>query len=144
MTIAVEEGHNGATPGPSPSERSFGLTIGGLFLALAGLRWLLGSGATVSAGLAAIGAVLALSGLLFPVILAGPKRYWMKLGDLMAAIVTPIVMLAIFVALFVPIGLWFRAIGRDALGRRRKPDGDGYWVARDPPGPDPATMINQF
>ena len=147
MSLAAENddgaGHDFGHGKPL-SDRKFGLTLGALFLALAAVRWLIGSGATVSAAMAGLGAVLVVLGVAAPALLGWPNRAWMKLGLLMAAVVTPVVMLVIFALIFVPIALVFRARGRDALGLRRKPADASYWVMRDPPGPAPETMIHQF
>lgn len=127
-----------------PSNRKFGLTLGALFIALAAVRWWMGSGVTLCAVLAGVGAVLVCLGVVWPALLAWPNRAWLKLGLVMAAVVTPLVMLLIFTAMFVPLALLMRLRGRDALGLRRKQAGQSYWVERQPAGPDPATMIHQF
>ena len=44
----------------------------------------------------------------------------------------------------VPIGLMMRANGRDPLRLKLDSKADSYWIPRDPPGPAPESMINQF
>ncbi len=48
-----------------------------------------------------------------------------------------------FFLIIVPLGLVMRALGLDPLRLRREPAAASYWIARDPPGPAPATMKNQ-
>ena len=144
MTAGAHESFDDFGDIAGPSNHKFGLTLGALFLAFAGIRWLLGSGVGFVGTLAGIGAVLVLLGAVAPALLKWPNQAWMKLGVIMAAIVTPLVMLIIFSLVFVPFALVMRLRGRDALGLRRKPAGASYWVERQPPGPAPETMIHQF
>jgi Saxitoxin biosynthesis operon protein SxtJ len=59
-------------------------------------------------------------------------------------VVNPIVLGLIFLTTIVPIGLIMRACGHDPLRLKRDPQASTYWVKREPPGPAPETMINQF
>jgi hypothetical protein len=128
----------------SSSERGFGLTVGGILLLIALVRaWLYGLG-WVQYGLGGIGLALLALGLIAPGSLRGANRAWMKLGMLLSRLVNPIVLLLIYATTMVPIGLLMRATGRDPLRLRLDPKADSYWIARDPPGPAPETMINQF
>ena len=127
-----------------PSNRKFGLTLGGLVLALAVARWHAGSTALMFGSLTGLGALLVTLGALAPGSLSWPNRAWLHLGFVLAAVMTPVIMLIIFVSVFVPLALVMRLRGRDQLTLRRKPAGAGYWVERRPPGPEPRTMIHQF
>ena len=49
----------------------------------------------------------------FPKILVVPNRLWNKFGNFLGMIISPIVMLFIFVSTFLPIGLIFKALGKD-------------------------------
>ena len=51
---------------------------------------------------------------------------------------------AVFFLCVTPIGLILRLVGKDVLSLRRRADLSSYWIARDPPGPAPGTMTNQF
>jgi hypothetical protein len=37
-----------------------------------------------------------------------------------------------------------RALGKDPLRLRRDPEAKTYWIDREPPGPAPETMTEQF
>jgi hypothetical protein len=69
---------------------------------------------------------------------------WFRLGVLLHAIVSPLVMAAIFFILVTPIALLRRMTGRDALGLRFVPEAKSYWVPREPPGPEPESLRNQY
>ncbi|MDX6751352.1 SxtJ family membrane protein [Geminicoccaceae bacterium 1502E] len=128
-----------------PSERSFGLTVGGILLALGLLRGLSGSGFDRPAlALVTIGGLLALAGLVAPRFLAPLNRAWTRLGLVLFKVVNPVVMLLIYATTVVPIGLLMRLAGKDPLRLRKEPAAASYWIDRDPPGPAPETMINQF
>ena len=49
-----------------------------------------------------------------------------------------------YFGIFTPTAWVMRWAGRDALKRRFEPGVRTYWVERDPPGPDPAGLPNQF
>lgn len=133
------------------SDRGFGLTVGGILLAIALVRVGLGwwSSGAVHLGwfewaLGGVGAVLVVLGLVAPAILAPLNRGWTKLGLLLFKVVNPIVLGLIFLVTIVPIGLIMRASGKDLLRQKFDPDAKSYWIERDPPGPAPDSMPQQF
>src|SRR5438128_2708044 len=84
------------------------------------------------------------SGTRRPAVMRPLNVIWFRLGLLLGAIVTPIVMGLLYVTTFVPTSLILRLAGRDLLGLEREPDRASYWVARDPPGGGQSTMKRQF
>ena len=126
------------------SDRGFGLTVGGILLLIALVRSYLHGLGWVQYGLGGIGLGLILLGLDAPGSLSVLNRAWMKLGLLMFKVVNPIVLVLIYGVAMVPIGLLMRLTGRDPLRLKLDPAADSYWIPRDPPGPAPETMINQF
>jgi len=59
-------------------------------------------------------------------------------------LVVSFTLLAIFYFLLLaPVGLFFRLIGRDALGRKFDPTADSYWLQRNPPE-NPERYFQQF
>lgn len=133
------------------SDRGFGLTVGGILLAIALVRVGLGwwSSGAVTLGwfewtLGGIGAALVVFGLVAPSLLAPLNRGWTKLGLLLFKIVNPIVLGLIFALTIVPIGLLLRAFGKDPMCLSFEPDAKSYWIERDPPGPAPDSMPQQF
>lgn len=127
------------------SDRSFGLTVGGILMAIGALRFGLSQELkNLEIALIAVGGALVVLALVAPGLLSSLNKAWMRLGLLLSKIVTPIVMGLIYYTTVVPIGLIFRALGKDLLNIRKDPLAESYWVVRDPPGPEPETMKNQF
>ncbi len=143
--LAPHEAASTAEEIAGPSNRSFGLIVGGIMLAIAGLSYFVGghSGWLVRI-FTLVGAPLVLLGIIWPAILTTPNRLWMKFGLLLGMIMTPIIMGLLYLITFIPIGLVMRARGHDPLRRNKRSPEESYWVVREPPGPDPKTMPNQF
>ena len=125
-----------------PSNRSFGWTFTFIFVA-AGLYGLWQGGAALSWLLAAA-AVMALVTYMRDAWLAPLNRAWMKLGELMGRVVSPIVLGIIFFGVFTPVGLAMRLFGRDAMARQFDRRLNSYWVDREPPGPAEGSYRNMF
>jgi hypothetical protein len=125
-----------------PSNRSFGWTFTGFFILAGGYG--LWHGGAASLPMLALAAVLALVTLTRAAWLTPLNRAWMKLGELMGRMVSPLVLGVIFFAVFTPVGLLMRAFGRDAMCRRFEPARRSYWVKRDPPGPADDSYRNMF
>jgi len=126
----------------SSSDRSFGLVFAGFFALLTLHNWW-------RAGRAwpvelAIATVFLAAALLRPTLLHWPNRAWTKLGALLGAIVTPIVMALLFFLVVTPVGLLMRLAGKDTLRRYGPRKGDSYWIVREPPGPSRESMREQF
>ncbi len=127
------------------TDRAFGLTVGGILLTIAAVRlWLFDAGQTSTIALAAPGTLLVLCAFIAPKFLAPFNAIWTKFGLLLAMVVNPIIMAIMYFVLFVPIGLGMKVFGRDALRQRPQPDAETFWIKRDPAGPEPKTMTNQF
>lgn len=124
------------------SERGFGLVFAAVF-ALVGLWPLTGDGPPRWWALATAGgfAVVALAA---PAVLAPLNRRGFGIGLPLRRVVDPIVMGIVFYAAVTPTALVMRLLGKDLLERRFDPKAETYWIQRDPPGPAPETMRNQF
>jgi hypothetical protein len=128
-----------------PSNRSFGLTVGGIMVALALFgTWRHHELRPLYIALIVIGVPLILAALVRPEILSKPNRAWMQLGLVLFKIVNPVVMFLIFALAVVPVGLVMRLRGKDPLRLRREPAAASYWIERRPPGPAPESMVEQF
>jgi hypothetical protein len=91
-----------------------------------------------------IAAAFALVTLIKPTLLSGLNRLWMKFGVLLGKVVSPIALGVLFYLVFTPIGLLMRLTGKDPLRLKFDRAGDSYWIRREPPGPPPKSMTNQF
>ena len=124
------------------SDRSFGIVFAVVF-AIIGLWPLLGSG-QVRIWALGIAVAFILAALARPGLLAPLNRLWTRFGLLLHKVVSPLIMGMLFYLTVTPIGLLMRAFGKDPLRLRPNPDAASYWIERDPPGPAPETMKNQF
>ena len=68
----------------------------------------------------------------------------MKFGLLLAAIISPVMLGLVFYLCITPIGFLMRLFGKDPLRLRLEPEADTYWIRREPPGPPPESLKNQF
>jgi len=109
-----------------PSDRKFGWTFAAVFLLV---------GAVYHPWLIALAGVIAIITLTRAEWLAPAKRAWMKLGDILGRIVSPIVLGVIYFLIFTPVAVAMRLAGRDALKLRLERALPTYWIRRDPPGP---------
>lgn len=69
---------------------------------------------------------------------------WFKFGLLLYKVVNPVVMGLLYYTTIVPTGLAMRMCGKDPLNRTFDREAKTYWIERDPPGPEPESMKNQF
>lgn len=125
-----------------PSDRSFGLLIAVVFSLVGAWLFWRGSGlAVVAFGLAAL---LMLVAMAFPRLLHALNSAWMRFGLLLNAVVSPVVMGAIFFGLLTPMAVVMRLRGRDVLNRKFDAARESYWIRRDPAGPDGSSFARQF
>ena len=124
------------------SDRSLGFTFAAFFALLAVWPWLRHK--SFHSGWLILSAVFLLIGWLAPGLLHPVARLWAGLGRLLQRIVNPIVTSLIFYLVFVPMGLVFRLLGKDPLRMKIERNAETYWMRRNPPGPAPQTMRNQF
>ena len=125
-----------------PSERKFGFTFAGVFLVIALLPALFGGHLRWWAiGLALVFFVLAR---VAPHLLKTPNLLWFRLGLLLHKIVNPLVLGALFLLVVTPLAIIMRLLGKKLLNRSYDPTARTYWIAREPPGPEPESIHNQF
>ena len=124
------------------SDRSFGIVFAIFFslVALSPMRqqrplrwWAL-----------ALGLLFLAIALARPVLLRPMNRLWTQLGLLLGRVVSPVVAGLLFFLVVTPLGLLFRALGKDPLCLARNPEVHSYWINRHPPGPQPNSMLDQF
>lgn len=138
----LHESLHGDEETAGPSERSFGLTLGVVFVLLAAL--LLWRGSNLWPAPLGVALVFLALAAFAPGQLRTLNRLWLKFGLVLHAVVNPIVMGVLFYLVVMPFGVVARLVGKDFLHLRFEPDAKTYWVERRPPGPEPETMRNQF
>ena len=125
-----------------PSDRMFGFSFAAIFSGLA--LWMLWQG---EAGIGASSLVVAIAllsvALSRPALLAPLNRLWSRIGALLQAVVSPLVMAILFYGIITPIGVLLRLLGQDPLQRRIEPTLPSYWIARRPAKPQ-TRMKDQF
>lgn len=124
------------------SNRFFGIVFS-IFFGIVGLFPLAHESAPHLWALAVAAAFLVVA-LVKPSLLRPLNRVWTKLGVLLSKLARPIAMGIIFYLVVTPLGFLARLSGRDLLRLRFDRDAKSYWIKREPPGPAPETMRNQF
>jgi len=119
----------------------FGLLMAAILLAI-GLWPLLTPGRAPRPGLVACSAAIALLSAARPGALATPFRAWMRLGHVLGAVSSRVVLTLLFFVIFLPVGLAMRVRGRDPLRRRFDADAESYLQASEPR--DVSHMDNPF
>jgi hypothetical protein len=113
----------------APSERKFGLTLGGILALIAIVKLIERSP----------------WGLLWgPRHLAVPNRIWLKLGLGLHRIVNPVIMAILFYGTILPIGVLMRLLGKDPLRLRLDKTAASYWLTRSDERPPSEAMRQQF
>ena len=94
---------------------------------------------SVAIALALVGIVLVRPAVLHPLNLA-----WAQLSLLLSRVMNPMVVGLVFFVAVTPLALILRLLGKDPLRLRFDPAASSYWLRRQPPGPAPESMSNQF
>jgi hypothetical protein len=124
------------------SNRTLGLTFGVVFLIVGLYPWMFG-GPIRWWGVVA-SAAFVLVALLVPGVLRPLNTAWTRLGLLLHRITSPIVLGIMFFLVVTPTGFLMRLLGKDMLRLRMDRGAPSYWIERQPPGPKPDTLSNQF
>ncbi len=130
MTSGLHEDFKRTAEQPKASERSFGLVFSAVFALIAFLplwdghpvRWWAAGVAVAFLGLARLA----------PRTLVLPNRLWMKFGELLHHIVSPVVMSLLFIVAVVPTAIILRLMGRDPLRLKFDKKAVTYWQKREP------------
>jgi len=124
------------------SEKSFGIVFAVVFTLIA--LWPLFQGLSVRWWALAVAGVFLIAAFVAQPLLKPLNILWFKFGMLLYKFVNPIVMGLLYYTTIVPTGLIMRACGKDPLNRAFDAEANSYWIERDPPGPEPDSMKNQF
>lgn len=111
--------------------REFGLIVGGIVFVLGGWEILRVSFSPAVGLFFGFGIFLIVVGVVFPKMLAPLYRVWMAIGILLGVIVSPLILLLLFIILIIPMGLLRRVFGDDPLKRSLEKSATTYWVPHD-------------
>jgi len=76
-----------------------------------------------------------------PSILSSFYKIWVKIGGFIGAIMSRVIMALLFYAMFTPIALILKLLGKDLLGKKLDKSSPSYWIKRDA---QPGSLKNQF
>jgi hypothetical protein len=142
MTGGIHEDFSREASARGSSDRSFGWVFTGFFALLAFLPLLRGKPLR-SWALGVSGGFLLLA-LVRPRLLHPLNRLWTRLAVLISKVTNPIMTGLMFYVLFTPVAIVLRLLGKDLLRLKGQPAAKTFWIPREPPGPAPETMRNQF
>jgi hypothetical protein len=127
----------------SPQDlRKFGLTVGSVLIIIGCL--LLWKQKPSQFYFLSIGAVLLLSGLLFPSILRPLNKAWMTLAVLLGWVMTRVILSLLFYIVITPISLIARISGKHFLDIKIDKSRASYWEKRKNVPLSPADYERQF
>ncbi len=127
--------------GPS-SERSFSIVMAAALSGLGTINWW--HDGRVWSWLLGAAAGFLVVGYFFAAALKPLNWIWFKFGLLLHSVVNPVIMGLVFYGAVLPTGIAMRAMGKDLLRLKAEPEFNSYWIKREPPGPAPETMKDQF
>ena len=110
------------------SNRSFGLLFFAVFLIL-GL-WPLKNGENLNIYFIITSVIFLLLGLINSKVLSPLNKSWIKLGEILVAIIAPIVMVLVYFLILTPVSLIVRIFGKDLLGLKFLKEKETYWIKR--------------
>ncbi len=125
-----------------PSNKKFGLTFAIIFFVIGLFLW--HKKAAVVFWPLALSATFLCSGLFMPKSLNALNLLWLKFGLLLHRLTSPIILAVMFYLLITPMGILMRVFGRCPIDKNFNVQLNSYWIVRNPPGPDPESMRNQF
>jgi hypothetical protein len=106
-------------PGSAPTERSFGLSIGGIGLVVATVLWWRGY-PRLGTAVFALGTLLLILALTAPSLLKLPNFLWWRFSRALAWVNTRIVLTLFFAAVLTPVGVIMRLVGRNPLSASKE------------------------
>jgi hypothetical protein len=124
------------------SDRSFGIVFTVFCAIVALVQFWLDSNAFWGWLVAA--AVFAGFALFYSRALRPLNALWFRFGMLLHHVMSPLILGIMFFAVFTPIGLWMRLVGKRPLNLRFDAAADSYWVHRKPPAPERGSFDRQF
>lgn len=142
MSSSHHEVNKSEEPAPTASNRSVGIVLGIAFCVI-GAWPLLSVAPPRDWALAIAGTLIALA-LIWPRALTPVAWLWLGLGRVLHVVVSPLIMGLVYCVAVIPTGLYVRLSGKDPLRLQFDPDAASYWIERDPPGPDPKSLSQQF
>ena len=111
------------------TERSFGVSVGGVLALIAAVSWWRGH-ETMPMVAGTVAAVLIAGGLFAPALLRVPNRLWWRFALILGWINSRIILSAFFFVVLTPVGIVMRALGRNPLKPARDDTAWSPYAAR--------------
>jgi len=124
----------------SSSEKSFGYTFSFIFSLLTLYFFIFDSSFFFFVSIF-FALALIISSFFFPEILHYPNLIWGKFGELISKIISPIILLTIYILSIIPAKFFIFLLNKDILGLKFEKSAKTYWISRDT---QPTNMKNQF
>ena len=121
-----------------PSDRSFGIVMMVVFGFLG--VWPMVAGGPARAWSLGIAVCLGLLAWLAPRWLGPLNSAWMRMGDGVGRIVSPLALGVLFFGFVTPYGWLMRRLGKSTMMVGADPQAASYWIERRPPGPEPQSL----
>ena len=121
-----------------PSNRNFGFVFFIVFLLIA--LWPLLNGESLIFWSLIISSIFLILGSFNSKILTPFNKIWMKFGELLGRVISPLVMAVIFFGIITPTSLLLKFIGKDVL-KLKQDKKNTYWIEKDNSN---KSMKNQF
>lgn len=128
--------HHKIKPG---TERNFGFVFTAVFLIIS--LYPLWLGKNIHYWALTVAFIFFFFTIFVPKTLILPNNLWFKLGLLLGAIVSPIIMGVIFFLTVTPTGMIMRLLGKDILNQRMEKSVKSYWIKKIKSN---SKMKNQF
>lgn len=110
------------------SNRSFGFLFFVVFLII-GL-WPLKNGGDINSYFLIASTIFLILGLINSKILSPLNKLWIKFGEILGAVIAPIVMAIVYFIFLTPVSLIVRVFGKDLLGLKFLKEKKSYWIKR--------------
>lgn len=110
------------------SNRSFGFLFFVVFLII-GL-WPLKNGGDINSYFLIASTIFLILGLINSKILSPLNKLWIKFGEILGAVIAPIVMAIVYFIFLTPVSLIVRVFGKDLLGLKFFKKKKSYWIKR--------------
>lgn len=121
------------------SEKNFGLVFSIFFALISFLPIYFGN--EVNFYTLILSSILLSFTLFFPKIFTLPNYYWFKFGILLGKLISPIILLILYIIAFLPFGIIFKIRGINLLDKNFDSGKKSYWRKRIN---QPENMENQF
>ena len=138
-----DNSHSRTEGEPKSSDRTFGLIFTAFFSIIASLPLFRGDGTFHTWALTLAGSFFLVS-LVAPSTLAPLHRLWIKFGNILHSVTSPIILGLIFYGVITPTGIILRLGKANLMGLKPNSIGQTYWISRKRSDTHEDSMNHQF